>query len=51
VEYFGLIGSNQEYDLTVETKRRLAVENNLILVEITCEDLYPTILLKKENFI
>ncbi len=51
VEYFGLMDNHKDYDKTIEIKRNIMIENNLNLVEITAKDLYPTISLKKEQFI
>jgi len=41
IEYFGLIGQVEEYDIAVQLKRQIARDNNLNLIEILPSDLYP----------
>ena len=41
MEYFGLAGEIEEYDEAIEEKRLLAKENDLPLVEIFADDLFP----------
>jgi hypothetical protein len=50
VEYFGLLGAHPQYDLTVETKRLIAVQHGLILVEFYPEHLYPEFRLARSLF-
>lgn len=41
VEYFGLANDSPRYDRAVEKKRSLCRQNNIQLIEIYAEDLYP----------
>jgi len=45
VEYFGLINESDEYDKTVEIKRQFVKDNNVQLIEIKPEHLYPKMIL------
>lgn len=48
VEYFGLKGETKEYDKGIEEKRVMAKEHGLQLVELTCDDLFPSIKIKEK---
>lgn len=41
IEYFGLYGQNEEYDHTVEIKKKIALEKSLNWMFLTPDDLYP----------
>lgn len=48
VEYFGLAKDSPRYDRAIRVKRNICRRNNIPLVEIYPEDIYPHILLAKK---
>lgn len=48
IEYFGLAGEDEQYDIAIEEKRKISKDNNLNLIEIYHYDLYPVNMLSEK---